>query len=307
MNFNKKYKTIFLDASTPRVKKSKTVNIILSPSLYWVKKLLLPVQKTSEVKKLLKSIFEETLPEGHYSYSVYQDGDHFFAFAYDDKLIIDLLEQKGIKVSNVAGVYFAQKELSFIETATKISDTQSILLKGDILILLPNAWVAEDGNFNIDNIKLSDHRITLSRYGNIIDTQGFHNIVIILVISILLYAGEWVIINSKISEYSTKKEALFKKAKLKSTMFQNKAMLKKYTKIHTKQISVRDLMSIILSTKLKPSESLTKLIYKDKKLTAYYNAMSKQTINTIKQELRTKKIRFKSDMKEKYYVIEMIL
>ena len=307
MNFNKKYKTIILDASTPRVKKSKTVNIILSPSLYWVKKLLLPVQKTSEVKKLLKSIFEETLPEGHYSYSVYQDGDHFFAFAYDDKLIIDLLEQKGIKVSNVAGVYFAQKELSFIDTATKISDTQSILLKGDILILLPNAWVAEDGNFNIDNIKLSDHRITLSRYGNIIDTQGFHNIVIILVISILLYAGEWVIINSKISEYSTKKEALFKKAKLKSTMFQNKAMLKKYTKIHTKQISVRDLMSIILSTKLMPSESLTKLIYKDKKLTAYYNAMSKQTINTIKQELRTKKIRFKSDMKEKYYVIEMIL
>ena len=305
--FNQKYKTIFLDSSSAAFELDEKVNVVLSPSMYWVKKLSLPLQKVSEVKKLLESIFEDTLPLGNYNYSVYKEGEFFFAFAYDDKFIIDTLEDKGIAVANVAGVYFAQSELGFIEGAVKINETQSIFLKDDILILLPCCWVEESGDLNIDEIKLSKRGINLAQFGHIVDSKSLYKIGAILVAFIVLIMSEWMITSSKVDDFSDKKETLFAKAKLQATMFQNKAMLKKYTKIHTKQVRIREITSIILSTRLRPSETLTQLILKDKKITAYYNIISQPTINAIKKELKSKKIEFNIDKKNGHFIFEMIL
>ncbi|MDQ7066925.1 MAG: hypothetical protein Q9M40_02365 [Sulfurimonas sp.] len=74
--------------------KREKVSIILSPSLYWVQKLSLRVKYVREVKKLLPSIFEDMLPAGQYSYSAYKRGDDFFIFAYEDKAILKLLQDK---------------------------------------------------------------------------------------------------------------------------------------------------------------------------------------------------------------------
>jgi hypothetical protein len=307
--FNKKHKIIFLDTSSPNIDISKKVNIILSPSLYWVKKLSLPIEKSSEVQKLLESIFEDILPAGDYSYSVYKENNYFIAFAYDDNLILDTLKEKGIKIRNVAGIYFAQKELSFIDSATKITDTQSVFIKDDILILLPSEWVKDDEFFNINKISLSNHTIRLSQYGHNTsnNNKNIYKIGTTLIILISIIISELIIINTKISNYSIKKELLFKKAKLQATMFQNKAMLKKFNKIHTKQTKIRELMSSVLSAKLQSSEVLTKLILKDKKLTAYYSIISKKTLIAIQKELRAKKIRFSIKKKKEHHIIEMIL
>ena len=306
--FNKKHKIIFLDTSSPNIDTSKKVNIILSPSLYWVKKLSLPIEKSSEVQKLLESIFEDILPAGDYSYSVYKENNYFIAFAYDDTLILNTLKEKGIKIRNVAGIYFAQKELNFIDSATKINDTQSVFLKDDILILLPSEWVKDDEFFNINKISLSNHTIRLAQFGhNTNNNKSFYKIGTTLIILISIIVSELIIVNSKISNYSIKKELLFKKAKLQATMFQNKAMLKKYNKVHAKQTKIREIMSSILSTKLESSEILSKLILKDKKLTAYYSIISKKTLIAIQKELRAKKIRFSIKKKKEHHIIEMIL
>jgi len=305
--FNQKYKTIFLDSSSTAFDLEEKVNIVLSPSMYWVKKLSLPLQKASEVKKLLESIFEDSLPLGNYNYSVYKEGDFFFAFAYDDKFIIDTLEAKGITVANVAGVYFAQSELGFIEGAVKINETQSIFLKDDILILLPCCWVEESGDLNIDEVTLSKRGINLEQFGHLVDTKSLYKIGAILVAFIILIMSEWIITSSKVDGFNDKKETLFEKAKLQATMFQNKAMLKKYTNVHSKQVSIREITSIVLSTRLKASETLTHLTLKDKKITAQYNLISQPTINAIKKELKREKIEFNIDKKNGHFIFEMML
>ena len=275
--------------------------------MYWVKKLSLPLQKASEVKKLLESIFEDSLPLGNYNYSVYKEGDFFFAFAYDDKFIIDTLEAKGISVANIAGVYFAQSELGFIEGAVKINETQSIFLKDDILILLPCCWVEESGDLNIDEVTLSKRGINLEQFGHLVDTKSLYKIGAILVAFIILIMSEWIITSSKVDGFNDKKETLFEKAKLQATMFQNKAMLKKYTNVHSKQVSIREITSIVLSTRLKASETLTHLTLKDKKITAQYNLISQPTINAIKKELKREKIEFNIDKKNGHFIFEMML
>ena len=85
MKFNTQLKTLFLDPHSEIEHTDEKVNIILSPALYWVKRQTLPVKYIRDAMKLLPSIFEESVPEGHYSYSAYKDGDTFVLFAYDDK------------------------------------------------------------------------------------------------------------------------------------------------------------------------------------------------------------------------------
>ncbi len=304
--FNQKNKIIFLDLDSPAIVVDEKVNVILSPSLYWVKKLSLPLQSVRDVKKLLPSVFEDTIPDGNYSYSVYKKDDAFFAFAYDDKAIINTLKQKGVASVNIESVYFAQSELSF-EGALKVNETQSLYFKDDMLILLPCCWVEESANLDLDNLTLSKHNITLTQFGHIVDKSSIYKAGAILLALIFLVATELFITSSKVNELESLKEELFTKAKLQATMFQNEAMLKKYEKIDSKQKKLREEVSIILSLKLKPSENLKKLTLKNKTFVANFNKLSQASIDKIKKRLKSSGIKFKAESKKETWHLEMTL
>ncbi len=305
--FNQKFKTIFLDPNAPTVTTEEQVNIILSPSLYWVKKLSLPVKFVRDAKKLLPSIFEDTLPEGKYSYSVYKEGDDFFAFAYDDKTILETLEEKGISSSNVVKVYFAQSELSFIEGAVKINETQSIYLKDDILILLPCCWVEESGDLSLDDVVLSKHNITLAHFGHIVDTSSLYKIAAVMLALIVLVSAELFITTHKLSEVETLKEGLFKKHKLQDTMFQNEAILKKYTSIHKKQINIRKQAALLLSLKLKADEKIKQMSLKNRTFVVKFDKLSQGSIDLITKKLKAEKIAFKSAKDGDSFTLELAI
>ena len=65
--------------------------------------------------------------------------------------------------------------------------------------------------------------------------------------------------------------------------------------------------SVVLSTRLKPSETLVSLTLKEKKITAHYNLISQPTISAIKKELKKKKIEFSVDKKNGHFIFEMML
>lgn len=305
--FNKKYKSIFLDPDAQKFVLEEKVNIILSPRYYWVKKLQLPVKYVRDAKKLLPSIFEDTLPEGNYSYSVYKEGEFFFAFAYDDKLILDAMNEKGILLSNVANVYFAQSELSFIEGAIKVSDTQSMYIKDDILVLLPSLWVQESTDLDLQTLTPSKHSITLAQFGHIIDSKSLYKIGAILSVLIILVVVEFFIISKKTDELITLKDNLFSRANLQSTMLQNNAMLKKYKGIHETQINLREFSSVILSVKLKSGENLYQVNLKNKILSADFTNLSDATIKEISKKFNDKKIAFKANKKDDNWHIEVMI
>lgn len=302
--FNKKHKSIFLDPNTQKYDLDEKVNVILSPAYYWVKRLTLPVKYARDAKKLLPSIFEDTLTDGNYSYSAYKDGEYFFAFAYDDKVILDALEAKGISLSNVADVFFAQSELDF-DGALKVNETQSVYFKDDILVLLPCCWIEESGSLDLEQIETSKHSITLAQFGHIIDSKSLYKIGVILSMLIVLVIVELFITNKKVDDLVSKKDNLFEKAKLQSTMFQNKATLKKYKTIHTSQMKLREYVSIILSSKLKSGESLKLISLKNKKLSVEFSALSQSTINKIVKKLKLKKVEYKSEQKDNSWNLEM--
>jgi len=293
MKFNKKLPTIFLDLDSKYESFSSKINIILSPSFYWVKKVSLPVKYVRDAQKLLPSIFEDILPDGTYSYYTYKKGDDFIVFAYNDKMILDTLSQKGIHLSNVANIYFAQSEIKDIEASLKVSETQSVYIKDDILILVPCCWIEESGKLDIDGIKLSKHKVTIHQFGHIVETKSLYKIGAVLVIMILLLFSEYIVTNNRLSALVNDTGEIYQKYKLKSTTFQNKALLKKYKNIYELQTKIREYISVILKLRLNKGEKISFINIKDKKMLISFSGVQKQRVEYIKKTFHSKGISFK--------------
>jgi len=306
IKFNEKIKTIFLDSDSSEEMLDERVNVILSPSLYWVKKITLPIKNVADAKKLLPSIFEDTLPKGNYNYFVYKEENVFFAFAYEDKVILDLLSEKGISDSNIENVYFAQSELSFINGTVKINKTQKICLKEGVLILLCE-WIEDGEEVDLDSIELSKNSIVLAQFGHIVDNNSLYTIWLILIMLIGLVTTEYFITYHKLQELTTLSDNIFKKHNLQETTLQNETILKEYTLTHSKQTLLREYISIILSLKLKSGENLKQMILKNRVLKLEFSALCDETIKSIIYTMESNRVKFKTEKKVNTWHLEMIL
>ena len=301
---------LFVDPSvSSRVEydRTKKVSIVLSPALYWVKKLSLPVKYARDVKKLLPSIFEETLPEGHYSYSVYKSGDEFFGFAYEDKKIIDLLSKNEINSADINGVYFAQSELSDITMPMEINPTQSLYVKDELVLLAPTTWFSEHESLNLSNITLSKHTIKLQQYGHIVDNSSLYKIGAMLGVLALLLLVEIFITTSKRDAILDAKDEIFSKYRLQPTMMQNRSTLAKYETIHERQSKLRESISYFLALKLASSQKITLMEYENKTLSVLIGAVKKGSESQIVKELKSKNLKFTSSFSEAGMRVEVKL
>ena len=302
--------TLFIDPNfegSIEYESGKKVKLILSPALYWVKKLSLPVSSVREVKKLLPSIFEDTLPSSHYSYTVYKSGDDFIAFAYEDKKIFDLLKKLEINYSDVDSLYFAQSEFETLESALEINASESIYLKDSLVVLAPTAWLSETIPLDVKDINLSKHKIKLQQFGHIVDNSSLYKIGAILVVLALILMVEIFVAKSKLDAIEDAKGKLFSKYKLQSTMFQNNASMKKYTKIHLTQTKLREYISYFLSMRLKAKKKITLIEYKNTHLYVTISGAGKGKEKRITSQLDSKRVKYKTSFSADSMKVEMKL
>jgi len=284
--FKKQHSTVFVDRDSAVFEVDESVNVILSPSLYWVQKRTLPVKSLREVKPLIESLFEDILPDGHYSYSAYKEGDEYLLFAYQDKAILDILAQKGLPPSKVNAVYFAQNELASLQEPKKIDDENVIAIKEGIVILLPAKFIKTDALLDVNDLSLSKKSIALKQFGHIVNEKSLYRLIALLAVIIVLVGSEYIITLNKASRLQTQREELFSSYNLKPTMFQNKALLKKYEGIYASQTKLRTLLAAVLSMHLNPAERLKVVEYKNKKLKLAYMGVKEGEEGIIKEQLK---------------------
>ena len=296
MKFKQATHTVFLDpgVAVEIPKSGVKLDIVLSPSLYWVKKVSLPVKYLRDVKKLLPSLFEEILPAGNYSYSAYKEGDEYYIFAYEDKKILELLAQKNINLADIKGVYFAQAEFASLKEPLKINNTQSLYLKDEIVIITPSVWFGED----IKTLYLDEHvcqsrPIRLQQYGHIVDHGSLYKIAAILSALIVIVIVEIFITKHKTAAMEAKKEQVFSKYHLKATMMQNRAILSKYKTIYEKQTKLRTAIGYFLKLPLSKGQSITLMEYKNKALRVLIKNMKKQDENRFLSSLKKQGFSYK--------------
>ena len=305
--FKRQVDTVFVDSNSADFHIESSVNVILSPSLYWVKKVSLPLQSLREVKPLLESLFEDMLPEGRYSYEAYKFGEEYFIFAYEDKYILDVLAQKGIPASKINGVYFAQNEFLHLEEAKKIDESDVILVKDDIVILLPANFSAAKNMLDISDIKLSKHRITLKQFGHILNEKSLYTIVALFVVLLLLVATEYIITLNKIDKLQTQRDNIFSKYALKPTMMQNRSLLKGYEASYKRQMHLRKVMALVLGMHLKPTHKVKFIAYKNKKFTLSYSGLKKGDESYIESYFKAKSLSYTAKYKKNIWYVEVKL
>lgn len=308
MKFKRSGITLFLDPlSKDRVEyeKGKKVDVILSPSLYWVKRVSLPVKSVRDVKKLLPSIFEDTLVDGKYSYDAYKSGEDFFVFAYEDKKIISLLNDKGVNPSDISSVHFAQSEFSALESSMELNKDQAMYLKDEVLVLAPLSWVSEPTKMDLSTITLSKHTIKLQQYGHIVDNKSLYKIwSILLVLGVIIFV-EGFIASQKKEGVLEAKDELFSKYKLQSTMMQNRSTLSRYSKIHERQTKIREYISYFLGMSLNAKQKIATIEYKNKSLKVTMIGFNNSSIKPILKLLNDKKVKFIHSLKDENLKVEI--
>lgn len=307
--FNRNTDIIFLDLNPKKYDKikGKKVSIILSPSFYWVKKTKLPIKYIKDAKKLLASLFEDTLPDGNYSYYVYKQEDDFYIFAYEDKHILQVINKAGIQISDIKSIHFAQSEMQNVSEAKKVNDTQSICIKDDVVVLVPNNWVKNTKELNFLDIKLSKHKITLQQYAHIVQNKSLYKIASILILFCMIVLIEYFITLQKTDKITKSKESLFTQYQLKPTMIQNKSILNKYEKIYKTQTKLRENIFYLLQLKLKTTQKLSMLSIKNDVLFAEISGATKLTLSSMESIFKAKKLNFKAKLKNKTLYLEISL
>ena len=276
--FKQQQQNIYLDASADIDVDSKTkYNVILSPNLYWVKKVSLPLKYARDVKKIAHTLFEESIPENSlYSYHVYKKEDNFFIFAYDDKEILSLLESKGITMANISAIYFAQSELDTMQDIYKVNDLEALHVKDGIVILLPLKWFETSQPLNIIDLKLSKEKIKLQQYHHLINSNIIVKTIVFLLLFIAVFSVEFFIYRYQKEQIVKQKNKIFTKYHLKPTMMQNKSILNDYERIYKTQKRVRETIAGFLKANLSKSEKIEDISYQNKVIKVIISHVSKE-------------------------------
>ena len=306
--FKTTFRTLFLDpldTNTLYYEQGEKLRIILSPALYWVQKVQLPIQSIREVRKLLPSLFEDLLPEANYSYSVYRENDAFFIFAYEDAKIIELLQKKGVSIGDVAAVYFAQSELSNIQEAITINETQALYLQDSLVSIVPHDWVEKSRNLDVKNIKLSKHHVTLQHFKHLVENTTLVKVAVLSLIFIVILIVQLFMLSVELTKKEEATDALFSKYALPSTLFQNRSVLQKYTKIYNKQKSLREHLGVILHLQLDKNEKIASLQYTKQGLSFRVTGLTNQ--KRLLQQLAAKHIKYSASLHNNTLKVECTL
>ena len=308
MGFKKIARPLFVDLHTPSNNDTDALfNIILSPSFYWVKRVSLPVQSLREVKKLLPSLFEDTVPKGAYNYYAYEDDDAYLVFAYDDKKILDLLTERGITPDQINEVYFAQSEFQDIDQAVSIDEKCALDLQDRVVVKLPGTLIENSTPLQLQEHTFSEHALELARYAHIATTKTVIRFAVITGTLILIFALDWIVSLSKIAEFDDSHLALYKERHLPATKVQNEAILASLKKEYNQQIKMRKLTDKVLHINLQKNEYITLYDLQGKKLVVELRVASSKRASEVIKALKKHSLSFKDNFDKSKLRLEFTL
>lgn len=298
LGFKSKAKAVFIDVDSPDYPLEGAVNIILSPSMYWVKRVNLPVKYMHEVRSLIPSLFEENLPEGKYSYSAYKEGDDFLIFAYNDKELLDLIAEKGITSANINNVYLAQSEFDTLEAPVRISEKSVLSRQNGVVVKLPAVMAPDAEALDLEGHSFSKQTIHLTRFNQIADKRSQKVFASVLGVLIVMFAAEWLITSAKVSAVQEKQAAVFSQHNLPSTSFQNEAIHAELNTVFERQSRIREIVNLALTIKLGKDEQMEQVVLEKNKIiitvkTASESAGAKR-LSSLKKRFKRSSARFEN-------------
>ncbi|MEA2111653.1 MAG: hypothetical protein U9P71_06345 [Campylobacterota bacterium] len=261
-------KTLFIDKnSTFTGGEQERLNIVLSPSYYWFKRVELPVKYVSQAQSLAASQFDGVIPEANYKYMVIKKEDLFWLFAYDEAVIAQKLKNLNIKPSQIEGFYFAQNECEALSIPIKIDENMALVNSDGVVSLMPISYVNETLSLEqwSRDLNFSKHKVSLNLFQNsVLDEKWIFRFSVMSIVFIVLYLASYLLLKNDLKNELTQQYALTQKYKLPETSFQLNSLKRSLTSKENRQIELRQNVKKLFSIRLEKGEYVKKFEMKTK-------------------------------------------
>ncbi len=146
---------LLVHTSMERVTLLESVNVMLTPQFYTLKKEALPVKYAYQAKKIAPSLFEGLLEKGVlYEYMVYKEGDTWAFIAFDTEKITTFLESKGVSAGKVAKLFFAQQAVDAFTAPMALGDKEALVVIDETVVVVPRSALSEE---EAPTLEFGDH------------------------------------------------------------------------------------------------------------------------------------------------------
>ena len=244
------------------------VDIILSPSLYWIQKEHIPVKYDFQVKPLLKALFDDKLPadDSFKYYFTKIKNNEYFIYAYSQKIIKNTIINSGIKLSNVNNIYFAQTELADYFNK-ELTNNEALCIDGDFcitknsdtIIKVPSDMAISKYQIQdvLDKIVLSKNKFKLQTFSLNINQRLFLKASLVAFVVLVGMLIEYFMLTKQIDniDYDLKKR--LKENSLPSTTLELNSISKTAIAKDKKQTKLRNILHQISMLHLTRNELLS--------------------------------------------------
>ncbi len=181
-------------ASMQPVILQQSVNVMLTPQFYTLKKEALPVRWAYQAKRIAPSIFEGLLEEGkHYDYMVWKEDEKWVFLAYDLEKITVFLETKGFALENVSKLFFAQQSIDLFNKPLLLEKNEALVSWEHTAVMIPRAALAADEEpslvFN-NSFTPKSGVVFHGSYGSLFDLKQASTLAVILSLFAMMFFVE---------------------------------------------------------------------------------------------------------------------
>lgn len=278
---------LLVHSSMERVNLTKSVDIMLTPEFYTLKREELPVKYSYQAKKIAPSLFDGLLEDGReYEYAVFKEEDHWIFIAYDMERILAFLESKGIGISKIGKIYFAQQSIDEFVRPLPIGETKTLDVLNNTVVVIPR--ISGASNEAISSTLKFDNSFTPSS-GGVAAKGSSSNLVtqkqaLMLATIFILFSGIFIVEGMRYSNSNgNNKElaALYEEYPSLESTYTRQGIIDKYRDIDKIERKKRDIIRT-LSRMIFKDTTLTKVEVNKQHFKAEYLCRTSEATNHVK-------------------------
>ena len=275
-----------MHSAMERVTLVESVNVMLTPQFYTLKKEALPVKYAYQAKKIAPSLFEGLLEEGgNYNYMVSKEEDTWAFIAYDIESITEFLETKGITAEKVSKIFFAQQAVNSFTAPLALNEKEALVVLDDIVVVVPRMALGneEEPSLIFDNGFTPKSGVSLQGSSSSVLTQKQ---ALWLAAVFMLFAGMFVVEGSRYggnnASAGVELESLYESYPALQSSYTRQGIVDKYRTIDTNERKKRDAIKAFSGMIFK-GVTLTSLHADDKGFQAQFSCASANVAKRVKE------------------------
>jgi hypothetical protein len=286
LNFIGKTKELLLAyPSMQGVTLQESVNVMLTPQFYTLKKESIPVKYAYQAKKIAPSLFEGLLEQGGtYDYMVFKEEDTWVFIAYDLDNITHFLASKGIEASMISKIFFAQQCVDSFHTPLALGEKEALVVLDDIVVVVPRIALGDDEQLSFvfpQNCTPKSGISLQGEVGSVLSKKQAYTLASIFVLFAIVFMVEGARYGGEGDAGAQKLQTLYEAYPALQSSYTREGIVNKYREIDSQEREKRDIVKTLGSMIFK-GVTLTALRIDEKKFKAQFSCTNAQVLKRVK-------------------------